>query len=288
MLKLKLNSKQVEKKSNISFIGLGNMGESIAKAISFQNKEFNSNISIGLFDKDSSTLNKVEKELVKDASNTYCYNSIKELVNNSAIIFLCVKPQTLSYIYKDLKESKDNDSCFISIAAGVNLKTLSEKIQSKNICRFMPNIAAKAKKAVTAVANFETCSESHIENSMNIANSFGSAFALNEDKFSAFTGISGSAIAFVFEFAHALALGGTVEGIAYNQAVEIAFDTIESAFSLYKMEKEHPVSLATKVCSAGGTTIEGMKTLSDNGFDSAIINAVVATTKKSKDLEKNS
>ena len=39
------------------------------------------------------------------------------------------------------------------------------------------------------------------------------------------------------------------------------------------------------VCSAAGTTIEGVKALSDNGFGSALMKAVLAASEKSIELE---
>ena len=129
-------------------------------------------------------------------------------------------------------------------------------LQSNRIVRFMPNLAAKCNKSVTAICGAIKTSSNDKNLAYKIALMFGNAFFLDEDKFSAFIGISGSAIAFVFEFAHALALGGTHEGIAYDTSLDIAFATMESARALYEVDKENPISLMSKVCSAGGTTID--------------------------------
>lgn len=286
MLELDLTKAQREKEAKISFIGLGNMGSAIAKAIAFQNKEDKTSFSVGLFDANPSQISALENYLEDEGTKAYSYDSIESLVKNSAIVVICVKPQILPAIYEELRNNNDNSVCFISIAAGVPLFTLSENIKTEEIVRFMPNIAAQARKAVTAVAPHKNCSESHLKNSMNIANTIGQGFILSEDKFAAFIGISGSAIAYIFEFAHALALGGTREGIPYNQAADIAFSTMESAMSLYNMEKENPISLMVKVCSAGGTTIEGVKALGEGSFDNTVINAVSKAAQKSRDLEK--
>ena len=39
------------------------------------------------------------------------------------------------------------------------------------------------------------------------------------------------------------------------------------------------------VCSAKGTTIKGMNELYSNGFDNAVIKAVISASEKSKELE---
>lgn len=43
---------------------------------------------------------------------------------------------------------------------------------------------------------------------------------------------------------------------------------------------EHPYALVDKVCSPGGTTIEGVAALNENGFANAVMQAVTATYEK--------
>ena len=47
---------------------------------------------------------------------------------------------------------------------------------------------------------------------------------------------------------------------------------------------EHPWTLVDRVCSPGGTTIEGVTSLQENGFETAVINAVQASFDKDKRL----
>jgi pyrroline-5-carboxylate reductase len=286
MLELNLTKNQSKKEATISFIGLGNMGSAIAKAISYQNKEDQTNYSIGLFDANPSQVTKLKSYIESEGTTALSYKDISSLIKNSAIVVICVKPQILPNIYKEISTSHEDKTAFISIAAGVPLSTLSTNLESTEVVRFMPNIAAKARAAVTAVAPHESCSELHLSNALNISRVIGQGFLLNEDKFSAFIGISGSAIAYIFEFVHALALGGTREGIPYDQSTEIAFSTMESAVALYKTDKDNPINMMVKVCSAAGTTIEGINALAEGNFDGTVIKAVSSAAQKSRDLEK--
>ena len=152
----------------------------------------------------------------------------------------------------------------------------------------MPNIASSVKSSVTAVTYNDSLAEEKKKTALSIASLFGSAFYLEENLFSAFIGISGSAIAYVYEFIHALILGGIREGINYNKAEEIVLDTLKSAIELEKATRRSAIDLETMVCSARGTTIEGVKCLKDFGFERAVIEAVSAASNKSRELEANS
>ena len=252
----------------IGFLGCGNMGSSIALSLVEQYDTL-------VFD--------VDYEKVKAINGAKAFDSMEEMLNQADIIIIAVKPQVLPSLYSTLSNYKNKS--FISIAAGVPLEVLEKKIGANNIVRFMPNLAAKTKKAVTAVAPSKLCNKEFLDLSLDIANHFGSAFIVDESLFPAFIGISGSAIAYVFEFVHALAMGGTDQGIAYKESVKIATDTLMSAVSLLKDSEKNPVELMSMVCSAKGTTIKGMNELYSNGFDNAVIKAVISASEKSKELE---
>ena len=258
---------------NISFIGCGNMGFAFASALS-SNKEY----AITLYSPHSAKA-KAKKISVQAAT------SLEGALKSADIVVLAVKPQVLPSLYKVL--SNFSDKAFISLAAGVPLEVLSKEIKSEQIARFMPNLAASEKASVTALCFSSTSSDKFKEDAFKIAKEVGSAFILDEPQFSAFIGISGSAIAFIFEFVHALALGGTREGIAYNTSVAIATETLESAAKVLKASGENPAALMSRVCSAGGTTIKGMEALYSLSFDSSVISAVVASCTKSIELEKS-
>ena len=211
-------------------------------------------------------------------------SSISEATDMDVVI-IALKPQNLPSFYEKLAPL--SPSLFISICAGVDLNALKENLKSDSVIRFMPNIGAKVGKSVTAVATEEGCDPKLVELSMDIARSFGDAFLLDESLFSAFIGISGSAIAFVFDFMHNIAMAGVREGIPYNKALSIVSGTLESAALLQKATGKGAIELETMVCSPRGTTIEGVKTLTEGGFASIVQDAVEATVRKSEEMTRN-
>ncbi len=258
-------------RTSIAIIGCGNMGASIAKALSEDGR-----YSISVYDADRKKADDFAKE-----SGARSLASIDQ-AKGVDVVLIAVKPQILGSILSDLKALEPG--LYISIAAGYEIRKLEESLGGK-ISRYMPNLAARTRKAVTAVAFSDSMTEQEKALCLDIAASFGSAFQLDEKLFSAFIGISGSAIAYVLEMMHQLAMGGVREGIPYPRSLEIVRDTFESATSLLKESGLGAVELETMVCSAGGTTIEGIKALEDGNLGATLMNAVSAAAEKSRKLE---
>ena len=260
-------------KTKVAVIGGGNMGGAITTALS-KKEEY----EVFLYER---TTEKAKALL--DECHITLLSSISEATDMDVVI-IALKPQNLPSFYEKLAPL--SPSLFISICAGVDLNTLKENLKSDSVIRFMPNIGAKVGKSVTAVAA-EGVANCLVELSMDIARSFGDAFLLDESLFSAFIGISGSAIAFVFDFMHNIAMAGVREGIPYNKALSIVSGTLESAALLQKATGKGAIELETMVCSPRGTTIEGVKTLTEGGFASIVQDAVEATVRKSEEMTRN-
>jgi len=260
--------------SRISVIGTGNMGGAFAEALS-KNKD----ISLCVYD----SYRPCAEKVAEGKADVTVLDSMAQ-AKGSDIVVIAVKPQVLPSVYDQLAELKPG--FFISIAAGVTLEKLRKNLRTEKVVRFMPNIAAKVGHAVTAVAYSPALSDKEKKEAMDVALSVGSAFELEENLFSAFIGISGSGIAYMFELMHQMAMGGVMEGIPYPKALSIVADTMLSAASLQKATGRNAVELETMVCSAKGTTIEGVAALTRGGFGAAVVNAVQAASRKSEELEK--
>lgn len=261
-------------KPKVTVIGTGNMGGAFTEALSKVEA-----IDLCIYD----SYKPCAEKLAQSHKSITVLSSMEE-AKGSHIVIIAVKPQVLPSIYSQLADLKPD--FFISIAAGVTLEKLRANLKADKVVRFMPNIAAKIGYAVTAVAYSPAVDEAERKEAMEVAKSVGSAFELEENLFSAFIGISGSGIAYMFELMHQMAMGGVREGIPYPKSLSIVADTMLSAANLQKETGKNAVELETMVCSAKGTTIEGVKALIDGGFGAAVINAVSAAANKSSELEK--
>ncbi len=257
---------------NIGIIGCGNMGSAIVKQLS-SHPEY----TLTVYDKNREVSEKISALYNIDSS------SLEQLLSSSEIVILAVKPQILPSLYPTLCSYKEIN--WISIAAGVDLTTLEKGLDSKNVIRLMPNMAASVAKSVTAFCHHSDCDQSFVESAMAITKTFGTVHPIEESLISAFIGISGSGIATCFSFFHNMALGAVHSGLNYQTALSLICETSESASALLNISHEHPEALVTKVCSPGGTTIEAMRALSDGNFSSAVIDSVVSAAEKATYME---
>ena len=89
----------------------------------------------------------------------------------------------------------------------------------------------------------------------------------------------------VYMFIDALARAGVENGMSKDMALEISAQAVYgSAKMILENLDTHPWKLIDMVCSPGGTTVEGVLSLQQNGFESAIHQAVNKAIDKDKKL----
>ena len=228
----------------------------------------------------------INKMLIKKIKyNINVFSSEIELVQNSDVIILAVKPNIMSQVLEKIKTVLDDSKIVLSIAAGISINFIEEIIgKDKKIVRTMPNTPAQVLEAMTAVSFNDRIDENDKYLITRILECFGQSVEIEEKLMHAYTGISGSLPAYVYMFIEALADGGVLEGISRDKAYEIISQTILGSAKIVLETKKHPGQLKDEVTSPGGTTIEAVKVLENGNFRGTIIEAVRACTEKSKKI----
>lgn len=261
----------------LGFIGTGNMASAIIKGVI--SSGFLKGSEICIYDKEAE-----KAEMLSDMYGVYICESEKEVCENAEQLILSVKPNVLESVFSSVKYTlKEKNPLIISIAAGKTLSFLKEKADyDARIIRVMPNINAVVLEAISAYCENENATEEDILFAEKLLSAFGKAVRIDEDKFSVFTAIGGCSPAFTYMYIDALARAGVKNGLAKNVALEVAAQAVYGSAKMLAESDAHPYELVDRVCSPGGTTIEGVASLQKDGFEAAVAAAVEAAINKDR------
>lgn len=210
------------------------------------------------------------------------------LVDGADVALLAVKPQVMERVMTPLAKRWRGEQLVVSIAAGVTIERLRRLTRDDMaVARVMPNVACLVKAAASGVAFSETVSEEQKALVRRMLGAVGVVVDVEEKLMDAVTGLSGSGPAFVAMVIEALADGGVAAGLRRDQALALAAQTLVGAGKYVLETGEGPAQLKDRVCSPGGTTIAGVRALEAGGLRSALIEAVVRATERSRELGKS-
>lgn len=262
---------------NISFIGCGNMGSAIIKGILTSPAAEKYNISV--FDSYAPAMDKLAAQF----SVEKCSNAA-EAAKKGDVVFLAVKPNVLSSVLSEIDNSLEN-TLVVSIAAGKSTDFIASCLTHKcKIIRVMPNINAVVGEAISAVCKNSEADENDENTVVELMECTGKVLKLDESAFPLFGVLGGCSPAFVYMFIDALARAGVKNGMKKADALSIAAQSVYGSAKMIMESDKHPWELVDNVCSPGGTTIEGVLSLKEDGFESAIQNAVDAAVEKDSKL----
>ena len=105
-----------------------------------------------------------------------------------------------------------------------------------------------------------------------------------ESYFPLFGVIGGCGPAFAYMFIDAMARAGVQNGMKKDVALSVAAQTVLGSAKMILESTESPWDLTDKVCSPGGTTIDGVMSLQADGFESAVHNAINKAVEKDSKL----
>jgi pyrroline-5-carboxylate reductase len=173
----------------------------------------------------------------------------------------------------------------ISIAAGINLRQLSEGLGAdRRLIRVMPNTPCLVGASASAYSPGTAATVEDITLVDRLLEAVGRTFRLPEHLLDAVTGLSGSGPAFVFVIIEALTDGGVRVGLPRDVAATLAAQTVFGAAKMVLETGLHPAVLKDGVASAGGSTISGLHALENRGLRGALMDAVAAATSRAKEL----
>lgn len=265
---------------SLGFIGVGNMGGALAKSAAHKV----SPERIVLSDQSVEKAKGLATELHCQVADT------QTAARESEYLFLGVKPHIMPSLLRDLTPSfktRETPPVLVSMAAGLSLQQLEEMAgYSYPIIRIMPNTPVSEGAGVILYVKNRFVSDAQLETFLTILSAAGKLYPLEETLMDAGSAVSGCGPAFAYLFMDALADGGVACGLSRPDALQFAAQTVLGAAQMILSTGKHPDQLKNEVCSPGGSTIQGVRTLEQRALRAACMDAVISAFEKTKDLGK--
>jgi pyrroline-5-carboxylate reductase len=208
-----------------------------------------------------------------------------ELLAESDIVVLAVKPQQMADVLQELRGRLTARHLTMSIAAGVTIAQLEAALGAdRRVIRVMPNTPALVQAGAAAFSRGQSATAADARQAQQLLSSLGFACEVPERLLDAVTGLSGSGPAYAFLMIEALSDGGVRAGLPREIALQLAAHTLLGAARMVLETGWHPGQLKDAVASPGGTTIAGLQVLEQRGVRGALLDAVVAATERSAAL----
>jgi len=261
----------------IGFIGAGNMAEALMKGI----------IAKGLYKADEIIASEIYEARRKQISETLGVRTVadgKEVVKSAKFIVIAVKPQQIGDVFNELKGLFTKEHVIMSIAAGVTISAIKSYVPDTKLIRVMPNQPCMVLASASAFSCSSDVKDADKVLVKDVLDAVGISMEVKEDLLDAVTGLSGSGPAYAYMVIDGLADGGVLMGLPRDVSIKLAAQTLLGAAKTILETGEHPDKMKDIVCSPGGTTIEAVRVLEDYNIRAAMIGAVEASARKSKEL----
>lgn len=257
------------------FLGCGNMGGAIARALS----KVTTNV---LVTDRSGKAKKLAAEL------GIAYGTAQEVASGCDRIFLAVKPHMMAGVLEPLQPVlQERKPLLITMAAGLTLERI-EALAGGNIpvIRIMPNTPVAVGKGMIQYCRNALVTDEMLSSFLDDLRYSGQLDELEERLIDAASALSGCGPAYMYLFIEALADGAVACGIPRAKAMEYAAATMSGAAEMVLSTGMHPGALKDAVCSPGGSTIAGVRALEQHAFRAAAMDCVIAACEKNKQLGK--
>ena len=211
-----------------------------------------------------------------------------EVVDNAAaarlsdVLFLAVKPQMLRAMVPDIlgELHARGRVLIVSMIAGWTVDELAKLLGVASVVRIMPNIPVAVGGGMTMLCASDAMTAEEKALVSELLSASGIVSELSEPLMEAASGVTGCGPAFAAMFVDALADGAVACGLPRKEAIAYAAQMMKGTAELLLSTGEHPDALRDRVCSPGGSTIQGVRKLEEGAFRAAVMNAVIATFEK--------
>lgn len=261
----------------VGFIGSGNIAAAIIGGI----------ISSGFLKPENINVSSLHKNTASSLAAKYGLSLMSdniELVRNSDVVVLSVKPNTYAGVLKKIKNHIGDDTVIVTVAAGITIDYVKNHLEKDaKVIRTMPNTPALVGEGMTAMTFAPPVCDKDVLFVKGMFESCGIVEIIEDESLmDVVTSLGSSSPAFIDILMEAMADAAVHLGLPRAVSYRIAAQAVKGSASMFAETGKHPGELKDMVCSPGGTTIEGVRVLEEKGMRIAMIEAIIATAEKAK------
>jgi len=265
--------------SKIAVIGFGNIAKAIITPL-FEKKLLKPKDVYCLVNTKKS-LENIRKNYKYDINIFQANSKGSEIIWDCKVKLLSVKPQQLKNII-ELEKNKNN--LLVSILAGVSLEKLIKKFPNHKCVRVVTNIPITIGKGLTGISWGDEITEDQKQFIKRLFENSSKIYEFPEDLLDIFLSVTSSGPAIIALIIEALSDGGLSGGLQKRLSEELVVEMILGTVSLIKETNLTTAELKNMVTSPGGTTISALRVLENRSLRSALIEAVVSASNRSKEF----
>jgi len=263
---------------NIGFLGAGNMGEALIAGL----------VKACIIEPHrvlASRRSEVALAYLKDTYGIRTTTDNRELVRQSDVVVLSVKPQVMQTVLDECSDAFREGQVVISIAAGITTTYLDARVgHSIPVVRVMPNTPALVGEAMSPFCLGRHGSDAQALLASEIFSAVCVTVQVQETAMDAITALSGTGPAYLFYLLEGLIEAGVEMGLPEHLSRALVRQTAYGAAKLVVETTRSPRQLRAQVTSPQGTTHAAMTFLDSAGFLKELAEAVQRARERAKEL----
>lgn len=205
--------------------------------------------------------------------------------SDSSIVALCVKPQRLAGVMREIHGALRSSQLVVSIIAGATLETLASGLRHAAIVRSMPNTPSQIGEGMTVWTATEDVTNAQAAQARALFSALGREMRVDEEKqIDMATALSATGPTYVFLLMESLIDAGVHLGFSRRVAEELVTQTILGSVLFARESGKHPAELRNMVTSPGGTSAEAIYQMEKGGLRTVLSKAVYAAYQRAAAL----
>lgn len=266
------------KKYKLGFLGLGKMGNVIAKGA----------VKSGIVKKEEICVYKHSENTKRKCKEEgfILLETEREVADNSQILILATTPQVSDGVLEKIRGC--NIDCMLSIVTGFTIEHIRRISGEIPIVRGMPNTPLRINEGSIALCKSDDVKEEDYNFLFNLFNGMGVTEDIDESQMEDIIIVSGSTPAYFFYMAEVMVKDAVKRGINEKTARSLIAETMIGSGKLLQSDPCKPLENFTdEVCSKGGTTIEAISAFKeDNRLKRLVEDANDRCLKRAEELGK--